>query len=453
MFAQARWGAKLKISSLEQIQGTDLEPTRTPNLVTFGHARRSTRLFQSLRLSISGQNRIGNPVVELASAVAVNCHGCLYSSRYDYRLGSWVTLEAVNQQVKGKLQPIRAQVKFVGLPRSPRELYRVGVELETPANIWGIKSPPEDWLPGSVNAAVDTRAIASAPDSQVSAPTEREIHALPTTEVEVCGPISPGTIELTLQASTSAPGAGKQVRILVSSDQLLHALEGKLQQAAEKAVASAVAGHLNTAVTAAVKAIENAGQMSLRNVEEQRVRDRQTLLNSPRVGLLGRLKADLANAGERLQKQIGASFARAPKTAQHFENSAREVGPVLVEVRPFSDKLAAGQIEVQAGGDARYQVHIDTTKMLNAVVVGSFRASGGSRNDIAVVLAAEDEFENWINGHQANVLFATDRVTTGRLNVPITHSGTYILAFNNRFSLLARKTVAADIELRYCTQR
>jgi hypothetical protein len=68
--------------------------------------------------------------------------------------------------------------------------------------------------------------------------------------------------------------------------------------------------------------------------------------------------------------------------------------------------------------------------MLRPVVVGSFRASGGSGNDIAAVLAAESEFENWINGHQARALFATDKVTMGQLNVLITQSGSYILAFN-----------------------
>jgi hypothetical protein len=126
--------------------------------------------------------------------------------------------------------------------------------------------------------------------------------------------------------------------------------------------------------------------------------------------------------------------------------SAAQVQPVL-ESLGFSEKLASGQIKVQAGGDVRYWINIDATKMLGPVVVGSFRASGGSGNDIAAVLAAECEFENWINGHQARVLFATGKLTTGQLNVPITQSGTYILAFNDRFSLSTPKTVAADIEL------
>src|SRR5580698_9876942 len=107
--------------------------------------RRSTRLFQSVPLSISGMNELGNPFLEMTSAVAFNCHGCLYRSRYHNRPGSWVTLHMPNITT-GKAQPVRAQIRFVRLPASPKELYQVGVELENPANVWGIQSPPEDWM-------------------------------------------------------------------------------------------------------------------------------------------------------------------------------------------------------------------------------------------------------------------------------------------------------------------
>lgn len=241
-------------------------------------------------LNISGQNRVGNPVSELASAVAVNFHGCLYSSRYDYRLGSWVTMEAAKQQIEGKLQSVRAQVKYIGLPRSPRDLYRVGVELEIPANIWGIKSPPKDWHPVSVNVGVATRAIASAPDSQPPVST-LETRALSAIEAEV-RPTSSGTIELAAVSATALSQPGQPVRVLVSSDEILSALEGKLQQEAEKAVALAVAHRLDTIISAAVKTIENASHVSLHNVEER---------GSSRAGILGRLKASLANLRERLR--------------------------------------------------------------------------------------------------------------------------------------------------------
>src|SRR6202049_517537 len=123
------------------------------------NSRRSTRVFQAVPLSVSGQNRVGNLFLESTSAVAVNCHGCLYPSRHEYRHGSWVTLEVPNQHVNMLARPVRAQVKFIRLPRSPQELYLVGVELENPANVWGITTAPEDWL-RFAEAPVNTTAHA-----------------------------------------------------------------------------------------------------------------------------------------------------------------------------------------------------------------------------------------------------------------------------------------------------
>ena len=115
---------------------------------------------------------------------------------------------------------------------------------------------------------------------------------------------------------------------------------------------------------------------------------------------------------------------------------------------PVSEKIAAGQITVKSGGSIPFRVQI-TPDMRDAHIVGKFTASGGSRNDITAVLASEDEFTNWKNGHSAKVYYSTDgRKTTDQLDVPLA-PGTYILAFSNRFSPSADKYVMADIELDY----
>ena len=348
-----------------------------------------------------------------------------------------MTLEAVNQQNEGKLHSARAQVRYVGLPKSPRDLYRVGVELETPANIWGIKSPPEDWHLGSVNAAASTLVVPSAQDAQPPAAHEPEIQPVATTNPHRT--VSSGT--MTLEGSTEA---GVPIRVSVPYEQILSSLEEKLQQAAEKAVALAVAHRLDPAVATAVKSIENASEARLHGTEE-RVASRR--------GILIRLKAILTKLSERLLKNDGVSLAEAQETARHFESGVPETHPVGANMRTYSERLLAGEIEVRAGEVAHYQVNIDTAKMVNAKVVGSFRVSGGSQNDIAVALVAESEFEYWANGHQANVLFATNKVTRAKLNWPITSSGSYVLAFDNRFALLSPKRITVDIELHYYVQK
>jgi hypothetical protein len=82
-------------------------------------------------------------------------------------------------------------------------------------------------------------------------------------------------------------------------------------------------------------------------------------------------------------------------------------------------------------------------------VKGFFRASGGTGNDIQVVIASPVEFQNWIDGRQAQVFYATGKVTGGAINVENLPPGDYTLAFNNKFSALSRKQVTAVLTLSY----
>jgi len=116
---------------------------------------------------------------------------------------------------------------------------------------------------------------------------------------------------------------------------------------------------------------------------------------------------------------------------------------------PRIEKLTSGQFPVKAGQIHFIRFNIDTTKMNDVQVVGRFEAAGGN-NDIEAVITDGDGFENWKNGHQANVLYTSQgKTTVGNIDTPITTSGSYVLAFSNRFSTFTDKYVAGDIELRY----
>ena len=116
------------------------------NFVAVG-SRRSTRIEKSVPLIVLGQNRTGEPFVERTVSVSLNMHGCRYHSRHDCGVGTWVTLQAVGLiSSEEKPATVRAIVRSLHQPGSLRELQQVGVELETPANVWGIERPPADWL-------------------------------------------------------------------------------------------------------------------------------------------------------------------------------------------------------------------------------------------------------------------------------------------------------------------
>src|SRR6266478_1107192 len=156
--------------------------------------RRSTRIHRAVRLMIVGQNRQGQAYREKMSTVSLNLHGCCYQSWHNSQLGANVDLQ-VTEGFEAKSPVVRARVRSVRPPMSHSELYQIGVEFDTPANIWGITTPPEDWL-----------------------------RVLEGTTTELAKEAAPAKLE----------------RVTITMDQLIAALQGKLQRAADKAVQAAL---------------------------------------------------------------------------------------------------------------------------------------------------------------------------------------------------------------------
>jgi hypothetical protein len=132
-------------------------------------------------------------------------------------------------------------------------------------------------------------------------------------------------------------------------------------------------------------------------------------------------------------------------TAQAASNPA----PVLkTRYVPVSEKIASGQIIVKANGYVQYRIAI-TPQMVGPTVTGSFNASGGSGNDIMAVIADEENYTNWINGHQAQAFWTTQgKQTTGNIEARL-KPGMYYLAFSNRFSAFTDKQVFLEVGLSY----
>ena len=91
--------------------------------------RRSTRVEHPVTLIVLGKNGLGQPFQEKTASVSVNLHGCRYPSRHEYPVGSWVGLQVVHPDRQARSPLIRAQVRSVHTPDSPRELFQIGVEL------------------------------------------------------------------------------------------------------------------------------------------------------------------------------------------------------------------------------------------------------------------------------------------------------------------------------------
>ncbi|MGA7223325.1 MAG: hypothetical protein WB621_21375 [Candidatus Acidiferrales bacterium] len=113
--------------------------------------RRSQRILESLPLTVRGIDLLGQPFEERSTTLAFNLHGCRYSSKHHLPRNTWVTLD-LSQSVAphartSSEQPslLRARVAWVQRPHSIRDFFQIAIELESPANVWGLENPPADW--------------------------------------------------------------------------------------------------------------------------------------------------------------------------------------------------------------------------------------------------------------------------------------------------------------------
>ena len=90
---------------------------------------------------------------------------------------------------------------------------------------------------------------------------------------------------------------------------------------------------------------------------------------------------------------------------------------------------------------------VNVMNMHNVRVVGWFMASGGSRNDIKVLILDSIDFINWDNLHEVEGVYKSGKLTIGKIDVPIIASGKYHLVFDNRFSEFSSKHVLAKVYL------
>ena len=118
---------------------------------------------------------------------------------------------------------------------------------------------------------------------------------------------------------------------------------------------------------------------------------------------------------------------------------------------PMTQKLLEGSVPVEAGKYWTTTFTVDHS-MTGPRISGQFRASGGQGNDIVAVVADSDQFENWINGHPATVVYESGQVTFGSID-KILVPGKYTLGFSNKFSVISDKTVSGSVELRYEVSR
>jgi len=108
--------------------------------------RRSTRVEESIAITISGFDSSHNPYHEKVATLSVSCHGCRYLSGNRVGVGDMTILEPVALGGGAAESPALARIRSVKLVPENPVAFEIAVELALPRNIWGIATPPEDWV-------------------------------------------------------------------------------------------------------------------------------------------------------------------------------------------------------------------------------------------------------------------------------------------------------------------
>lgn len=154
-------------------------------------------------------------------------------------------------------------------------------------------------------------------------------------------------------AGSAAPAKeavpAKPERVAITIDQLVAAMQGKLQAAAEKVVQNALATQLDEAINDALARIEGVRERNLQQLHEFSEQRFESLLRASREEILGHLESRLGEVQTHWQEQQDAYRTQAEEIAERLEKLAADTQRNLGETQKFVDK-AAREIEPQTRG-------------------------------------------------------------------------------------------------------
>lgn len=315
--------------------------------------RRSTRIDHPVTLIVLGKNGLGQPFQEKTASTSVNLHGCRYPSRHEYPVGSWIGLQVLQPDGSANSPLMRAQVRSIHTPGSPRELFQIGVELETPSNVWGIPAPPADWL--RLTDGNSSRLHVATGGALPREPMEASQQSGAVHEMPHAPQAEPAPSESSEAAKQAAP---KTERFVITSDQLILSVRPKLQQAAEQAMQSAIAARLDEAVRDALCKIDDVQRANARQTAEASVQRFEPLMRASEEAILNRLEARLAEVRGQWQEQQDAQRRHMEEMTAGLEKMLADTRAELAETQKAAEKT--GHAIMETGSfESKIQARLD----------------------------------------------------------------------------------------------
>jgi hypothetical protein len=357
---------------------------------------------QAVPLTVTGVDALGRPFQERTSTLIINCHGCRYQSKHYVLKNMWVTMEVPHQEPGHVARTVRARVMWIQRPRTVRELFQIGVELEVSGNFWGIAFPPADWFPFPEGlSAVPSPAVSSTPSAPpvqdpwptppIPAPTEPHVRTLalaPSLDSSAASQVSQLVDEAKLELRAAVRQSAAEA-VSLEARPLIASLELQLKGAAEKSLEAA-------AGPAAAKAFQDAKKTQVDAFLQE--------CNRSMNQNMERVVQKLASRLVELEKERSAAFE------QHLEKRVQER---LEQLHIQTGDLPAPMASASADGaltpsvqelEQRIRVQVEQAHASLADV-----ESAGARVREQAAAAISSAQSEWKTRVEADLTAATDR--------------------------------------------
>jgi hypothetical protein len=387
--------------------------------------RRTTRIVQAVPLTVMGVDALGRPFQERTSTLTINCQGCRYQSKHYVLKNMWVTLEVPHNEPGHEARTVRARVTWIQRPRTVRELFQIGVELEVPGNVWGIAFPPADWFPfpessknlelapppETVNGASETQdwTAEEGPAARAAEPAESNVRVLP-----IPGGADP-SIQLARQLTRLVAEAKQQIHsaaresaneaVATETRSLMAELHAQLMDAAQRAAAAAVSARLEDTQQEILEQRQKDQEAALWALREEISRELTQRITEARQQLDAQLaEVERTRQGDfeiRLQNQL-------QEAVQKVESATRALGATENEVRVAVEQMRLSSEQAATDELRRWQEQMDQRSADAQARLAQMDLAAKSLKEQIAAAAAIGE-AGWRGVLDADLESATDR--------------------------------------------
>jgi hypothetical protein len=320
----------------------------------YAQKRRSTRLDQAIPLIVQGVGALREPYQEQVSTTSVSCHGCSYLSKNEVIQGETVYIDLPTGNGKAGTSS-RAHVKWVQKTNAKDRAYQIAVELEIAGNIWGIPTPPEDWL--SLGAPQATEAVSLPRELKIVPKKELQPVAAPVQASVTLAPPPPKAEPAAMSIPPIAQlmvGLGEQIQTMASEaagaalvkekSRIMEEFRLQLRSETNKAIHAALAASKEVIVHHTLKELRESYEAAARTnyaqwrkkLEEDMVCAQQHMVEQAKE-LSRRLEAIALKTLERVQQNLEATRGEA---VERFVTRLRDqMTPFLAEAKESVHRL------------------------------------------------------------------------------------------------------------------